>query len=52
VGAEYLLKLIEPGTHDWNKFLTPKELEELLSKVGLKISSVSGMDYNPITYPQ
>jgi len=50
VGAEYLLKLIEPGTHDWNKFLTPKEVEDLLSKVGLKISNVSGMDYNPITY--
>jgi len=50
VGAEYVLNLVEVGTHDWNKFLTPQQLEELLSKANLKVTNVTGMEYNPLSY--
>ena len=32
VGAEYLLRLVKPGTHDWNKFVTVDELADLISQ--------------------
>ena len=32
VGAEYILKLVTPGTHDWNKFVTVEELSDLISQ--------------------
>ena len=32
VGAERLARLVEPGTHDWNKFISPEELESLLQQ--------------------
>ena len=32
VGAEYLLRLVKPGTHDWNKFVTVDELVDLISQ--------------------
>ena len=31
VGAEYILRLVTPGTHDWNKFVTVEELIDLIS---------------------
>jgi len=50
IGAEYLLNLVEVGTHDWNKFITPKEIEIFLNKANLKITNITGMSYNPITH--
>ena len=32
VGAEYLLRLVKPGTHDWNKFVTVDELTDMISQ--------------------
>lgn len=32
VGAEYILRLVKPGTHDWNKFVTVEELSDLMSE--------------------
>ena len=32
VGAEYILRLVMPGTHDWNKFVTVEELSDLMSE--------------------
>lgn len=37
VAAEYILKLVPMGTHDWNKFISPDETKQLLSKCKLII---------------
>lgn len=49
VGAEYLLNLVPKGTHDWNKFIDSKDLENILDEHGFKILKVQGYDYNIIT---
>lgn len=45
--AEYVLGLLPKGTHDWNKFVTPQELEELLEGAGCRTRLVHGMFYIP-----
>ena len=45
LGAEYIIKLIPPGTHQWGKFLRPDELGELLRKTGLKVDLRKGISY-------
>lgn len=47
IGAEYILRLLPTGTHDWNKFLKPEEVEEMLDKVGMGTKVVQGMLYIP-----
>ncbi|XP_071750138.1 ubiquinone biosynthesis O-methyltransferase, mitochondrial [Lepeophtheirus salmonis] len=47
VAAEYMCGLLPRGTHDWNKFLKPKEVEDALTKAGLRVQSVQGMMYIP-----
>lgn len=49
VGAEYLFGLLPRGTHDYAKFLRPSELAAMLRRAGLKVESVRGMGYNPVT---
>lgn len=49
LGAEYLLKLIPKGTHDYSKFIRPSELAQWLRAAGLELQNISGMTYNPIT---
>jgi 2-polyprenyl-6-hydroxyphenyl methylase / 3-demethylubiquinone-9 3-methyltransferase len=49
VGAEYLLRWLPRGTHDWNRFVTPAELEAALGQAGLIVTDSSGMVYNPLT---
>lgn len=49
IGAEYLLRLLPRGTHDYAKFIKPSELAHACRKAGLEVRSVSGMTYNPIT---
>ena len=46
LGAEYILRWLPIGTHDWNKFLSPKDLENIASKNDLKIDETIGMKYN------
>ncbi len=48
VGAEYLLKLLPKGTHDYHKFLTPNEMFEMLQPEGLQLSHMAGIQYHPI----
>lgn len=49
VGAEHLLKMLPPGTHDYDKFLKPSELTRLCREAGLSVEEIVGMSYNPIT---
>jgi len=47
IGAEYLLRWLPIGTHDWNKFIKPEELESLLSKEEFSTINVKGLKFNP-----
>ncbi|ALP53182.1 bifunctional 3-demethylubiquinone 3-O-methyltransferase/2-octaprenyl-6-hydroxy phenol methylase [Candidatus Tenderia electrophaga] len=49
VGAEYLLKLLPKGTHDYRKFIRPSELGRWLRGAGLDLVEITGMSYNPLT---
>jgi 2-polyprenyl-6-hydroxyphenyl methylase/3-demethylubiquinone-9 3-methyltransferase len=49
VGAEYVLRLLPPGTHDYAKFIRPSELAAAVRGAGLDLVEVLGMSYNPIT---
>jgi 2-polyprenyl-6-hydroxyphenyl methylase/3-demethylubiquinone-9 3-methyltransferase len=48
VGAEYLLRWLPRGTHQWDKFVTPNELEIALTKAGLDVTAETGVIYNLI----
>ena len=48
VGAEYILRWLPIGTHEWEKFLKPEELISLLEKNDLKLDKVNGMNFNLI----
>ena len=47
IGAEYVLRWLPIGTHDWNKFIKPEELENLLSKEEFSTINVKGLKFNP-----
>lgn len=49
VGAEYVLRWLPPGTHDFSKFLTPKEVARPLEEAGLLPEPPQGISYNPVT---
>ncbi|MEK7435805.1 MAG: bifunctional 2-polyprenyl-6-hydroxyphenol methylase/3-demethylubiquinol 3-O-methyltransferase UbiG [Pseudomonadota bacterium] len=48
IGAEYILRLLPRGTHDYAKFLKPAELARHCRSAGLSLRSVTGMSYNPL----
>ena len=48
IGAEYILRWLPIGTHDWNKFLKPEELEKLLQNEKFSTLDVKGLEFNPI----
>ncbi len=48
VGAEYVLKLLPKGTHDYEKFIKPSELASCAREAGLKVTDFKGMSYNPV----
>jgi 2-polyprenyl-6-hydroxyphenyl methylase/3-demethylubiquinone-9 3-methyltransferase len=48
VGAEYILRWLPIGTHDWNKFIKPEELEKKLTDLNFLITNLTGLSYNPI----
>ena len=48
IGAEYILKWLPIGTHDWEKFVKPDELVNLGKKFNLKLKKLNGMVFNPI----
>lgn len=49
LGAEYLLKMLPKGTHDFAKFIRPAELARWLRAAGLDLKELTGMNYNPIS---
>ena len=49
VGAEYILRWLPIGTHDWNKFIKPEELEKHLLKEKFSTLDVKGLQFNPIS---
>ncbi|MBU2965116.1 bifunctional 2-polyprenyl-6-hydroxyphenol methylase/3-demethylubiquinol 3-O-methyltransferase UbiG [Amphritea sp. 2_MG-2023] len=49
VGAEYLLKLVPKGTHDFNKFIRPSELASWIRQSGLNSEKITGLTYNPLS---
>lgn len=49
IGAEYILKLLPRGTHEYAKFIKPSELARMARNAGLMESRIIGMTYNPIT---
>ena len=50
VGAEYVMRWLPKGTHEWSKFITPDELFDLLSKAELTPVDRKGFVFNPITW--
>ncbi len=48
-GAEYVLRLLPPGTHDWRRFVTPAELARHARAAGLRLTDSAGMSFNPFT---
>lgn len=49
LGAEYILRLLPRGTHEYSKFIKPSELASWLRAAGLELQTITGMTYNPIT---
>jgi 2-polyprenyl-6-hydroxyphenyl methylase/3-demethylubiquinone-9 3-methyltransferase len=49
IGAEYVLKLLPKGTHDYLKFIKPSELARRCRESGLEVQEIIGMSYNPLT---
>ena len=50
VGAEYVMRWLPKGTHEWNKFITPDELYALLEKAGLRPVDRKGFVFNPVSW--
>jgi 2-polyprenyl-6-hydroxyphenyl methylase/3-demethylubiquinone-9 3-methyltransferase len=50
VGAEYVMRWLPKGTHEWNKFITPDELYSLIENAGLTPVDRKGFVFNPITW--
>ena len=48
IGAEYVLGWLPRGTHQWEKFITPEELEDELRRSGLEVAGLTGVVYNPL----
>jgi 2-polyprenyl-6-hydroxyphenyl methylase/3-demethylubiquinone-9 3-methyltransferase len=49
IGAEYLLRILPKGTHDYKKFIKPSELNDFIREAGLELNELIGLSYNPIT---
>jgi 2-polyprenyl-6-hydroxyphenyl methylase/3-demethylubiquinone-9 3-methyltransferase len=50
IGAEYVLRWLPPGTHDWNRFVRPNELQAHLEAAGLTVSAVQGVAFDPLRW--
>jgi 2-polyprenyl-6-hydroxyphenyl methylase/3-demethylubiquinone-9 3-methyltransferase len=50
VGAEWVMRWLPKGTHDWKKFFTPAELQDLFRQAGLEPQDATGFVFNPITW--
>ena len=50
IAAEYVLRWLPPGTHDWNRFVEPKRLHAMLEEAGLKVLKTQGVVFNPLAW--
>ncbi|MGQ0740896.1 MAG: bifunctional 2-polyprenyl-6-hydroxyphenol methylase/3-demethylubiquinol 3-O-methyltransferase UbiG [Alphaproteobacteria bacterium] len=50
VGAEYVLRWLPPGTHDWNKFITPAELQRHIRAAGMEVADLQGIRFDPLRW--
>ncbi|MDX1454074.1 MAG: bifunctional 2-polyprenyl-6-hydroxyphenol methylase/3-demethylubiquinol 3-O-methyltransferase UbiG [Gammaproteobacteria bacterium] len=50
VGAEYVMRLLPRGTHEYARFIRPSELDSWLRSAGLDLADLTGMHYNPFTH--
>ena len=48
-GAEYVMRMLPRGTHDWRAFLSPAEIGRMLRTEGLRVADIAGMTYSPLT---
>jgi 2-polyprenyl-6-hydroxyphenyl methylase / 3-demethylubiquinone-9 3-methyltransferase len=48
IGAEYVLRLLPPGTHDWRRFIRPAEMDRLLAAAGFRTADLAGMRFDPL----
>jgi 2-polyprenyl-6-hydroxyphenyl methylase/3-demethylubiquinone-9 3-methyltransferase len=49
IGAEYIVRLLPAGTHDWRRFVKPDELAAMARSAGLRLDAVAGMVFDPAT---
>lgn len=49
IGAEYVLNMLKKGTHDYHKFITPADLDQMATQAGFLRHDLTGLHYNPIT---
>lgn len=49
LGAEYVLRWLPPGTHDWRKFITPAELAAALRDCGYRLTDIGGLIFDPVS---
>ena len=49
IGAEYILRWLPIGTHDWNKFIKPEEMQKKLSDINFLTNDIKGLEFNPIS---
>lgn len=50
IGAEYLLRWLPPGTHDWSRFVEPRRLHAMLKEAGLKVLKTQGVAFDPLAW--
>ena len=50
IAAEYVLRWLPPGTHDWNRFVEPMRLHAILEEAGLKVLKTQGVIFNPLAW--
>jgi len=48
LGAEYLLRLLPAGTHDWKQFITPAELDDYCRRADLRLAAIAGLSFSPL----
>ena len=50
VGAEWVMRWLPKGTHEWSRFITPEELSAMMQAAGLKVVDRRGMVFNPLSW--
>jgi 2-polyprenyl-6-hydroxyphenyl methylase/3-demethylubiquinone-9 3-methyltransferase len=50
IAAEYVLRWLPPGTHDWNRFVEPRKLQAMLEGTGLKVLKTQGVVFDPLAW--